>query len=170
MENNDSYVRFETSLTSLKSLLGIECIRWYRSEYTDPYILRILEWLNRELRLSGASGLWQVLSEFTRIYEESMEEIISENLSRLLYKMRISESEDGFRVDLFCTVFGNFMMSLYTTLMYNYANAFPEEPYDCHKCNCSGSDTDLSGYDIPHRPSWESEKVGCGCKNKGGDL
>jgi hypothetical protein len=166
MENSNSYVRFETTLSSLKSLLGIECIRWYRSTETDPYALRILEWINRELILSGASDTWQVLSEFSRLYDTGVEYIVTGDIDDLLLKVKISKTEDDYSENVFCVVFGDLMMSLYTTLMYNYANAFPEAPYDCHKCNCS--DTDDTKYDIPHRPSWESTKVGCGCGGASG--
>lgn len=161
----EEYIRFQTSMTAVQSHLGISCIRWYLSKELSPYIIYILEYINTKLILSGASTIYQKLTEFSEIYQDGTDKIINKEIEDLLYEMKIDSSDPDYREDLFCLAWGNLMTSIYTTLQYNYSQVFATQEEDCHtQCSCPGSSDSELG--IPDSGSWESSKIGCGCTNK----
>lgn len=172
-ENNKS-VKINTLLISLQNQLGLGCIKWYRHEELDPYVIAIAEYLNSRLILSGACTTLQKLQEFTEFYEDGMNLIISDKIIDLTHLMKLDTTDPEYREELFTLAWGTFMSSVYMQLMYNYAGVFDDSSvstYDCHSgCHKSDCDSLLGTWITP--PSngtgdWTSSSVSgnCGCNN-----
>lgn len=162
-------VQFKTLLVSVQNQLGLSCIKWFRHEELDPYVLAILDYLNGKLILSGACTILQRLQEFTALYEEGTEQIINKETADLAYKVGLNTGDSEYREELFTLAWGIFMSSLYTQLTYNYAGIFDEvnKNHDCHDvCNECGTgasvDTSLGGTGVWQSSSYRGD---CGCGN-----
>lgn len=171
--NNNSNVKLNTLLVSLRNQFGLGCIKWYRNEELDHYVLAILDYLNSRMILSGACTILQRLQEFTEIYETGTEMIIAGETADLAYKVGIDTGDPEYREELFTLAWGIFMSSLYMQLMYNYSGVFDDSLSDtgdchsgCHQSECGnllgGSDTSLGS-----TGTWESGNFygDCGCGN-----
>ena len=165
--NKELDVRLETSLISLQTQLGVNCITWFRHDELDPYALYILEYLNKEFIQNGACTILQKLQEFSIIFQEGTEQIVNDEVKDLEFKLGINTSDETYRRDLLILAWGNLMTGLYMTLSYNYSEMFNPSGYqieDCHSCKqCHGSGVDTSlgsGY-------WDNNiyynNSGCGC-------
>ena len=132
---NERTVKLNTLLTSVKSLLGLSCIKWYKSEELIPYVISILEYLNKKLMLSGACTISQRLQEYVDTYEMGVEMIIKKEISDLTYMVGIDTSDPNYREDLFILTWGMLLSSIYMQLLYNYAGVLDDasiSSYDCH--------------------------------------
>ena len=172
--NNNLTVKLKTLITSIQGQLGLSCLKWYRHEELDPYVISILEYLNSRLILSGACTIIQRLQEFTGFYEDGTEMILSGNTKDLVYLVGINTADPEYREEIFTLAWGILMSSIYMQLMYNYAGVFDDSSVssvDCHsgcyKSECegligSGVTSSLGGYG-----NWESSNVkgNCGCNN-----
>ncbi len=168
---NEFTVRMTSSLVSLQNQLGIGCIKWFRDEKLDSYILAIIEYLNRSLILSGACTILQRLQEFTDRYEAGTELIISGETETLAFQVGINTGDSEYQEEVFTMAWGIFMSSLYMQLMYNYSGVFDDSSNTindchsgCHQTDCGnlngGANSSLGG-----NGNWESGYIGsnCGC-------
>ena len=170
--NNSQTVQLKTLLVSLQNQLGLSCLKWYRHEDLEPYIISILNYLNSRLILSGTCTILQRLQEFTDFYDKGMELILSEETKELAFIIGINTSDPEYREEIFTLAWGTFMSSIYMQLMYNYAGVFDDSSvssYDCHS-GCYNSDCDsLLGSGVTSNlggtGSWQSSSVygNCGC-------
>lgn len=169
--NSNQQVKLNTLITSIQSLLGLSCLKWYRHEELDPYVISIMEYLNSKLILSGACTISQHLQEFTGLYEEGTDLILKKKTTDLAYLLGINTNDPEYREEVLTLAWGIFMSSIYMQLMYNYAGIFDDSSvslYDCHS-GCHYSDCNgLLGSGITsslgNSSNWQSNNVnGCGC-------
>lgn len=171
--NNNSTVKLNTLIVSLQSQLGLSCLKWYRNETLEPYIISILEYINGKLILSGACTIVQKLQEFVEIYEDGMEMILSGKIQDLAYLVGINTSDPDYKKEVFSLAWGTFMASIYMQLMYNYAGVFDDSSvssYDCHGGCHSSECNGLLGSGITSglgAGQWQSNNFygNCGCNN-----
>lgn len=172
--NNNLSVKFSTLQVSLQNLLGLGCIKWYRNEELDYYVLAILDYLNSRMILSGACTILQRLQEFTDIYESGTEMIINKETADLAYQVGIDTGDPEYREELFTLAWGIFMSSLYMQLMYNYSGVFDDSSNtsgDCHsgclqsECGNLGTITDSS---LGGTGNWESTNFYGNCSGCSG--
>lgn len=171
MENNNLIIKVDevelrTTISSLRGLFGISCIKWYQDERLDWYISEILKYLNKSLILSGACTVLQRLQEFTSIYEDGTELILEDMTRDLEFKVGLDTGKEHYRTELFVFAWSNIMTSLYMTLSYNYSGIFEtSESTDCHD-TCNNCAEHLGLVDsLGGSGNWESSKYssGCGC-------
>lgn len=170
--NNSQTVQLQTLLVSLQNQLGLSCLKWYRHEELEPYVIAILNYLNSRLILSGACTILQRLQEFTDFYDKGMELILSRETKELAFIVGIDTSDPEYREEIFTLAWGTFMSSIYMQLMYNFAGVFDDSSvssYDCHS-GCHNSDCEsLLGSGVTSSlggsGSWQSSSVygNCGC-------
>lgn len=171
--NNNSTVKLNTLITSVQSQLGLSCLKWYRHEELDPYIIAILDYINGRLMMSGACTIIQKLQEFVDFYDEGMEMILSNNTKDLVYLIGINTADPEYREEVFTLAWGTFMASIYMQLMYNYAGVFDDSSvssYDCHsgchRADCNGLLGSGVTSSLGNPGNWQSSNVsGCGCNS-----
>jgi hypothetical protein len=171
--NNNFSVKFNTLQVSLQNLLGLGCIKWYRDEELDYYVLAILDYLNSQIILSGACTILQRLQEFTDIYETGTEMILNKEIADLAYKVGIDTGDSEYREELFTLAWGIFMSSLYMQLMYNYSGVFDDSANvssdchsGCHQADC-GSLGSVTNSSLGGKGTWESGNINnCRCNQK----
>ena len=169
--NNNLTVKLKTLVTSIQNQLGLSCLKWYRHEELDPYVISILEYLNSRLILSGTCTIVQRLQEFTDFYNDGMEMILSGNTKDLVYMMGINTSDPEYREELFTLAWGTLMSSVYMQLMYNYAGVFDDSSVSsvdchggCHRSECEGLIGSGITSSLGNGGNWQSSNItGCGC-------
>ena len=140
--NEDTYVRLKLASYGLGHIFGISVIRWYPSGELEPYVAHVMEYIEKQMILSGATELKQKLDYFDELYHNIMDQIIYGELFDLLVAMGIStENDEEFDYGiantetLFVTATTNFITSLYMQLRYNYSHLYLTPQSDCHSCN-----------------------------------
>lgn len=168
--NEDTYVRLKLASYGLGHIFGISVIRWYPSGELEPYVAHVMEYIEKQMILSGATELKQKLDYYDELYHNIMDQIIYGELFDLLVAMGISTENDeeeygiASTETLFVTATVNFITSLYMQLRYNYSHLYLTPQSDCHSCNkTSIEDTNFSGpkYFDP-RPMHDGYEFGCG--------
>lgn len=165
----DTYVRLKLASYGLGHIFGISVIRWYPSAELEPYVANIMEYIEKQMILSGATDLKQKLDYFDELYHNIMDQIIYGELFDLLVAMGIPTDEEQDECTasveiLFTTAVVNFITSLYMQLRYNYSHLYLVPQKDCHSCSGnSSSDYTRPDYSIPDpRPMHDGYEFGCG--------
>lgn len=168
--NSNHTVKLNTLITSIQSLLGLSCLKWYRHEELEPYVITIMEYLNSKLILSGACTISQHLQEFTDSYEEGTELILSGKTSDLAYLLGINTKDPEYRAEFLTLAWGTFMSFIYMQLMYNYAGVFDDSSvssYDCHggchSSDCNGMLGSGITSSLGNIGNWQSSNVSGNC-------
>lgn len=166
----DTYVRLKLASYGLGHIFGISVIRWYPSGELEPYVANVMEYIEKQMILSGASSLKQKLDVYDELYHNIMDQINYGQLFDLLVAMGIPVGidEDCYSVPsetLFITATVNFITSLYMQLRYNYSHLYLTPQTDCH--SCSGGDSPISSgianYSMPDpRPMQDGYEFGTG--------
>ena len=171
----DTYVRLKLASYGLGHIFGISVIRWYPSGELEPYVVNVMEYIEKQMILSGATTLKQKLDAYDELYHNIMDQIIYGQIFDLLVAMGIPAGSNYYYNDNCCedcsvanethfiTATVNFITSLYMQLRYNYSHLYLTPQTDCH--SCSGNTTSYSGpdYSIPDpRPMQDGYEFGCG--------
>ena len=143
----DTYVRLKLASYGLGHIFGISVIRWYPSGELEPYVANVMEYIEKQMILSGATELKQKLDYYDELYHNIMDQIIYGELFDLLVAMGIpTDNDEGEEISgiaskeiLFTTATVNFITSLYMQLRYNYSHLYLKPQTDCHSCSGNGS-------------------------------
>ena len=165
----DTYARLKLASYGLSKIFGLNVIRWYPSERLEPYIVYIMEYIEKHMILSGATTLKQKIDEFDSLYHEIMDKLIDGEIFDLMVSMGISncpcdnlDFDMIFSENLFVTSLSNFITSLYIQLRYNYSHLYLSPQKDCHVCSGTTEYRDID-YSIPDpRPMNDGYEFGCG--------
>ena len=153
----DTYVRLKLASYGLGHIFGISVIRWYPSGELEPYVANVMEYIEKQMILSGASSLKQKLEVYDELYHNIMDQILYGQLFDLLVAMGIPVGIDDCDCEccggvssetLFITATINFITSLYMQLRYNYSHLYLTPQTDCH--SCSGNDSSSPSVGIGH--------------------
>ena len=164
----DTYVRLKLASYGLGHIFGISVIRWYPSGELEPYVANVMEYIEKQMILSGASSLKQKLDVYDELYHNIMDQINYGQLFDLLVAMGIPHyiDEDGCAPSdtLFVTATVNFITSLYMQLRYNYSHLYLTPQTDCHSCSgdSSPSYSEINYNVIDPRPMQDGYEFGEG--------
>lgn len=171
----DTYVRLKLASYGLGHIFGISVIRWYPSGELEPYVANVMEYIEKQMILSGATELKQKLDYYDELYHNIMDQIIYGELFDLLVAMGIPTDSDEDEEEvtglsstkvLFVTATVNFITSLYMQLRYNYSHLYLKPQTDCHSCSGNGNPEYVGpdyGINISDpRPMHDGYEFGCG--------
>ncbi len=162
----DTYVRLKLASYGLGHIFGISVIRWYPSGELEPYVANVMEYIEKQMILSGAESMKQKLDAYDELYHNIMDQIIYGELFDLLVAMGIptdnEEDEENNLEVLFVTATVNFITSLYMQLRYNYSHLYLTPQTDCHACSGS-TNYPISEFNYPDpRPMQDGYEFGRG--------
>lgn len=162
----DTYVRLKLASYGLGHIFGISVIRWYPSGELEPYVANVMEYIEKQMILSGAESMKQKLDAYDELYHNIMDQIIYGELFDLLVAMGIptdnEEDEENNLEVLFVTATVNFITSLYMQLRYNYSHLYLTPQTDCHTCSGS-TNYPISEFNYPDpRPMQDGYEFGRG--------
>lgn len=154
----EGYVIYKTSITNLKSLLGISDINFSKRCELAPYITYIVKYINSKLVLLGTNDIKTLIQEVFDIQEYGSEKIINGEIIDLLLLLGISNEdiydevgEIPYNQDRFVFSWADFMSSLITRLKLQYSRLL-NDPINT-ECPC---DICSPGQTVEDYENWTS--------------
>lgn len=136
----EGYVKYKSSLTSLRSFLGINNFDFYIRPELAPYITYIVGYLNSQLVLKGDNvTLKEYVQEIFDIFSYGADMIVMGDALGLAIEVGIDTSDEElpYCQDRFVFCWSNIMTYLYTLLKLMYAGLFAQEKEEgCGCCGC----------------------------------
>lgn len=158
--NEEGYIDYKNSLTSIKNLLSISQIDFFTlSCEIAPYVTYTLKYLNTRLVMLGEVDMVTKLNEVINIYEEGSMKIIFGGVRDLAFELGIDEGEDyiegeeiPYNQDRFIFSWTNVMTALSTRLKLQYSSLLMQPKNN--ECPCNDCDPGQSTKDYE---SWTSK-------------
>lgn len=158
-------VAYQSTLCSLKGLLGLGCLHLFSREELLPYISRVLEKLNTWLILEGKSDHSENVRLFIQYFKDGLDKLIGpRRMKELLEDYDYSREDPNFIQRYFVTSWTNVYTTIYLELLYNYPSLFTTTPIDCHEC-CGTISEDSDGNPVfqSGAGNLSSSYISCGC-------
>lgn len=143
---NEGYVKYKSSLTSLRSYLGIGNLDIYTRPELAPYITAIVNYVNSQLVLMGEDvELKSYIQEIFDIFSYGADMIVIGDALGLAIEVGIDTGKEWkdpdeipYCQDRFVFSWTNIMTYLVTILKITYAGLLSQQEENC-PCECGGS-------------------------------